>query len=83
MRKFVPFAFLVITGLATLGCEDDLFLCDGGECVTQEQCFDSCLRECPDGAFNLAGYECTLEGQCICECFLGCGVLDPLPTGSN
>ena len=77
MKTFLPLVFLVVAALATLGCEDDLFLCESPDsCVDQEECFEECGTVCVDGDFNLAGFECTFEGDCLCECFVGCGVLE-------
>ena len=79
MQKFFPLAVFLIAAISILGCEDDVFLCNGGECNSQRDCFDECSENiCLDGAFNLAGYECVFvepgvePGECFCECFIGC-----------
>lgn len=82
LKTFLPLMFLVVASLATLGCEDDVFLCEVPDsCEDQVQCFDICQTECVEGAFNLAGWECVFVveqevGDCFCECFVGCGVLE-------
>lgn len=77
MKTFLPLMFLVVAGVATLGCEDDVFLCEAPEpCIDDDQCFEECGTICVDGVFNLAGFECTFEEVCVCECFVGCGVLE-------
>ncbi|MEM7433709.1 MAG: hypothetical protein AAF436_01060 [Myxococcota bacterium] len=72
MKKFLPLMFLLVSGLGMLGCEDEVFLCEGGECVDDQECFDECANTCIEGTFNLAALECTLGGNCLCECFVGC-----------